>query len=200
MEDNYRPNSNKYKAEQAAKSEDKKKIGKVIQGTAKTKKKGGFSAFINSFVCDDPSKIRTYLISDVIVPTVKDAILETVRMFLNGGEPSRKSRIRTDRISYGEYYRQRGIEPPRQKESLRPTYSYDDIYLDSRAEAEEVLSRMGDVIEEYDMVSVGDLFEMVGIQGDYTDQKYGWTTISTARVERTRDGYRLDLPKARPLN
>jgi hypothetical protein len=41
---------------------------------------------------------------------------------------------------------------------------------------------------------------LVGITGNYTDNKYGWTDIRSASVNRTRDGYALKLPKALPLN
>jgi len=51
------------------------------------------------------------------------------------------------------------------------------------------------------MVSVADLYELVGIQGSYTDNKYGWTkNIRNASVVRVRDGYLLKLPKALPFD
>jgi hypothetical protein len=197
----FTPNSHKYKAEQAAKAEEKKKITKVIQGTAKTKKKSGFSMFIESFTNNDLPDVKTYLISDLLVPTIKDAIINTVTMLLTGQRSTRKSKLNVDRVSYRDFYKSRYDDSPRSKESsARVNYSYDDIILDSRIEAEEVYSHMNDVIDEYDMISVGDLLDMVGLPSDYTDQKYGWTNISSARVERVRDGWRLDLPKAKPLN
>jgi hypothetical protein len=200
-EQQHRPNSNKFKAEQAAKQE-KKKIDKVIQNGAKTKKKSGFSLFADSFVNKDLPDVKTYLITDVIVPTIKDTIINIVTMALTGRKATSKSRLNVDRVSYREYSRpyQGSTSLTRSETPARLAYSYDDIILDDRRDAEEVLSHMNDVIDEYDAVTVGDLFDMVGISSDYTDNKYGWTNISSARVERTRDGWRLDLPKAKPLN
>ena len=77
---------------------------------------------------------------------------------------------------------------------------YDDIVLDKRDEAEDVLSRMDELISTYGMASVADLYELVGVTGNYTDNKYGWTDIRSASAIRVRDGYLLKLPKALPLN
>ena len=33
----------------------------------------------------------------------------------------------------------------------------------------------------------------------HTDVKYGWTSLSTARVEECREGYYLSLPRPKPL-
>ena len=61
---------------------------------------------------------------------------------------------------------------------------------------------MEDLLDQYKLVSVADLYDLVGISGDYTDNKYGWTNLRNARVERLRyeDGYILKLPKALPLD
>ena len=75
----------------------------------------------------------------------------------------------------------------------------DDIILESRVEAEDVISRMKEIIETYGFVRVTDLYYLVGITGDYTDNKYGWTNIRDAEPVRVRDGYMLKLPKAVPL-
>ena len=59
---------------------------------------------------------------------------------------------------------------------------------------------MDELIDRYEVVSVADLYELVGITGNYTDNKYGWTNIRNAEVVRVRDGYVLKLPKATPIN
>ena len=43
--------------------------------------------------------------------------------------------------------------------------------------------------------SVADLYGLVGIDSEYTDNKYGWTNLSSASIKATRDGYILDLPR-----
>ena len=66
--------------------------------------------------------------------------------------------------------------------------------------AEDVLERMDELIATYQVVSVADFYDLVGVSGNYTDNKYGWTDIRNASVIRVRDGYMIKLPKALPLN
>ena len=75
----------------------------------------------------------------------------------------------------------------------------DDIILESRAEAEDVISSMEKIIETYGFVRVADLYDLVGITCNYTDNNYGWTNIRSAESVKVRDGYMLKLPKAEPL-
>ena len=49
-------------------------------------------------------------------------------------------------------------------------------------------------------VTVADLYDLVGISSDYTDRKYGWTDLATAKPIRVRGGYLLDLPRAKLLD
>ena len=59
---------------------------------------------------------------------------------------------------------------------------------------------MDELIKEYGQVAVADLYDLVGITGSYTDNKYGWTNLRNAEAIRDRDGYLLRLPKALPLS
>ena len=70
-----------------------------------------------------------------------------------------------------------------------------DIVLDNRGEAEEILSQLVDLTIDYGAASVSDLYYMVGIASNHTDQKWGWKDLSSAYVARVRDGYMLKLPK-----
>ena len=82
----------------------------------------------------------------------------------------------------------------------RSVFDYDDIIFEKRGEAEDVLSRMDELISTYHMASVADLFEFAGLTGPYTGNRYGWTDIRSASVVRTKDGYMLKLPRALPLD
>lgn len=176
--------------------EEKKKIEKVITGSVKTKKKSGMSKLFKNIVSDDARDIKTYLMGDIIVPTIKKTISDTVDMILFGGSKRNKSSV--SRVSYRSFY-----DEPRTRDvrdsALAIGYSYDDIILSSRGDAEEVLSQLNDMIDTYSIASVADLFDLVGITGNYTDNKYGWTNLRNADVIRTRDGYMLKLPRPCPI-
>ena len=66
---------------------------------------------------------------------------------------------------------------------------------------EEVLDKMFELLDTYQFVSVADLYDLVGVTGNYTDNKYGWTNLRGAEPVRMRDGgYALKLPKAYPID
>ena len=196
----YESNSHKSK-EGRLKAGSEKKIEKVITGSAKPKKKNGLQKLTNVFVPQDVDDVKAYVFEDIIVPAIKDIILDAVKAFLGTNGRSGKNTA-ASKISYGGYYERDNDRKRDYGSSLTRTagYSYDNIILDRRGEAEEVLLRMDELIDTYGLVSVADLYDLVGVTGNYTDNKYGWTDIHSASVARVRDGYLIKLPKALPLN
>lgn len=69
-----------------------------------------------------------------------------------------------------------------------------DIVLASRSDAEEVLTQLRALLNDYGFVTVSDLYDLVGITSKITDNKYGWTDLKTAVIKGVRTGYLLDLP------
>ena len=201
--ENYKPNSHKSKEENKALPDEREKLEKVIKGTAKTKK-NEMRKLRDVFISEDVKSVKSYILMDVLVPAIKDAIEDIVtngiRMVLRGETSARKSSS-ASKISYNRIYDSK-INNDRFARDSSPSlrYSYDDIILDSRGEAEDVITRMEEIIEEYGFVRVADLYDLVGITGDYTDNKYGCTSIRSAEPVRVRNGYMLRLPRAVPLN
>ena len=141
MKTNYQSNSKKSKINTV---EDKNKVDKIVKGKVKTKKKNSILA---SFINDDLQDIKKYIVEDVLIPTIKKTITDVVKnsidMFFYG-EVSRSNRSNSSRISYSSYY-DRDREP--RSRSRRNSLLIDDIVLESRAEAEEVLDRLDEMIE-----------------------------------------------------
>lgn len=194
----YKSNSHKSKDE-----EKKKEIAKVVTGEVKTKKKNEVQKFADTFISEDIANVKSYILMDVLVPALKKAISDVVTNGIDMilyGEPGRTKKSTTaSKVSYRSYY-DRTSDRDDYISSRRRGFEYEDIILETRGEAEEVLMRMDELIDTYGIVSVGDLYDLVGIQGDYTVNKYGWTNIRNAQVIRVRDGYMIKLPKALPLN
>ena len=199
----YKSNSHKSKENQKG-SIPEKKVEKVIAGTAKSKKKSEIRKFTDVFISEDVNNVKSYILLEVLVPAIKKAISDIVTngidMILYGETGKTKSNSTASKISYRSYYD--GGNGRRDYSTVRTKtgYNYDDIILDNRGEAEDVLLRMDELISTYGLVSVADLYDLVGVTGNYTDNKYGWTDIRSASVIRVRDGYMLKLPKALPLN
>ena len=194
----YRPNSHSYKARQEV--AEKKKVEKVIKGKARVKE-NKLRKFTDAFISEDARDLKTNFVMDFVVPTIKDVGFELIKtIFFGRKDKIRASRSPLDTISYNRFYQDTRERDRRPTESLRPRHSHNDIVLESRGEGEAVLAQMSALIDEYDVVTIADLYDMIGVTGNHTDNNYGWYDISNASVERTRDGYVLDLPKARPLD
>lgn len=202
--DNYKPNSHKYKAEQKELAE-RKKVEKVVKGKVKTKKKGELQKVAGAFISEDATNVKSYLLFDVLIPAAKDALADIINkgtdMILYGGESSHKKKSTSaSKISYARYYDRKDDRPSYYGNRTRSGYGFEDVILESRGEAEEVLTRMDELIETYGSATVADLYDLVGITCNYTDNKYGWTNLRNAEPIRVRDGYMLKMPKALPID
>lgn len=202
----YRHNSHKSKETQKeGAAPPDKKVEKVISGSAKPKKKGEMQKFADVFISEDVGNVKSYILMDVLVPAIKKAISDIVTngidMILYGETGRTRKGSSGTKVSYGKYYDR---EPDRRRERSVPSrsgYDYDDIIFETRGDAEKVLDSMNDIISQYGVVSVLDLYDLADVSTDnYAANKYGWTDISGCKAIRVRDGYILKLPRALPLN
>lgn len=195
--------SNSHRSRELQAKEREKKVEKVVTGKVITKKKSGIRKFADEFISDDAKNVKSYVFGEVLIPAIKKAISDIVTdgidMILYGEARRGGKRSTADRVSYRNYY-DGGRSSSREDRGYSSRRSYDDIILDSRGEAEEVLARMDELMDMYGLVRVADLYDLVGITGDYTDNKYGWTNIRNAEVVRVREGYAIKMPRAIPID
>ena len=117
------------------------------------------------------------------------------------GEPGHTKKSSTNsRVSYGRYYEKKDERTSYGSTRTKSGYDYDNIILDNRGEAQRVLDALDDIIAEYTVASVADLYDLVGIDGNYMDNKYGWTDLRAAKILRVSEGYLIKLPKALPID
>lgn len=181
------------------------KVSKVVNGAVKTKKKNKFA---DTIISEDAAKVKDYIFMDVLIPAFKKAVSDVIKngidMILYGeADRSRSKNTNVGRVSYGKYYESGRDSRDYSRSSsynTRNNYSYDDIILENRGEAEAVLSQMDEIIAAYGFVRVADLYEMVGITGSHTDNNYGWTDIRSAQAIRVKDGFLLKLPRAMAID
>ena len=196
----YKPNSHRYKEQQKAAAESERKVEKVVTGQVRTRKKSEVAKLADVFISEDVHNVKSYILMDVLVPTIKKAIVDIVTdgvnmMFFGGAAGKRSSR--ESKVSYRNYYDSRDNN---YRERSGSRFDFDDIEFDNRGEAEAVLDQMSDMIDRYGIVTVAAMYDMADRSHPFTANKYGWTSISTARVVPTRDGwYVIKLPKAMPI-
>lgn len=197
---NYPGNSKKPKQE----APEKAPVEKVITGEVR-RKQGLLRKVFGDFIADDSSTVIGYVVTEVLVPAAKNAISDAVsqgieRMLFGDAKP----RSGGNRPSYTSYSTR--FTSPRQTEQrpslsrqARATHDFSDIILASRSDAEEVLDRLRDLISQYEVATVNDLYDLVGLTGEFTDDKWGWTDLRTASVRVVRGGYLLNLPRTQSI-
>lgn len=206
MDMDYKPNSHKAKASENSLAE--KKVEKVISGTAKVRKKTGARKVADAFISEDAANVKSYIVMDVIIPAIKDILANVVKdsidMILFGGTNHRRNssgrKTNAEYVAYNRFSDRRDDRRYESRSTIASRYNFDDIILESKAEADEVLERMEEVLDTYGMVSVADLCDLIGISCEHTDNKYGWTSLRNARVVRLRSNeYVLELPRVTSL-
>lgn len=183
------------------------KLEKVIDGSAIVKKKSAFTKFKETFTGDDARSVGQYVFFDLVVPQIKSTLSDVVsqgfeRLLFGdnsrGGRTYRNSRDR----SYTPYNRMyRGSDADREERRPREisnrgraNHSFEEIILESRNEAEQVLDALTERIRAYDIATVSDLYDAIGQSWTYQDSMWGWKSLSDSRVIRVREGHSLDLP------
>jgi hypothetical protein len=193
----YPSNSKKAQAE----GEEKPKVEKVVEGTVVQRKKGLGAKFREAFMVEDSGSVLVYIVQEVLVPAAKNTILEVFSQGLERslyGETRRQSQTRPG--GYTAYHRARepysagGRELSRQ---ARATHDFRDVILTTRGDAEEVIDSLKELADRYNCASVQDLYDLVGVTGEYTDNKWGWYAedFRRAGVRPVRGGYLLELPR-----
>lgn len=211
--DNYPGNSNKAKAP-AEETPEPKKIEQVVASGGVSRRKTPLGRRLaETFIGGDARTVGGYVVLEVLVPAARDMIADAFtqgieRMIYGevksssrriGGRPSgQNGYVSYNRIAQSNNRPKSGLDEFRRREPdrrSRANHDFDEIIIATRAEAEAVITRLYDILEQYDVATVGDLYELVGITPSYTDAKWGWAQLAGAGVVRVRDGYLLDLPK-----
>ena len=203
--DELKPKALEYsKTNKASKSDDvpKKKLESVVSGPVKTKKKGELQKLADVFISEDINNVKAHLLEDIVIPTIKKAIVDLVSdgiSILFYGNSGRSKASNASKVSYSGYYKtSQNSNRPEKKE--RNTLEYNNIIVSSRGEAEEIFVCLEELISQYGFASVADLYELVDKTAPYTASNYGWTDISSAGVKPVREGYLLCFPKIAPID
>jgi len=193
--------------------ESKKEMKTVVD--LSSRKPSAFQTFVNSFIKTDAKTFREWMWDDVIVPGVKGFILDSLsKIFFENDRytSSRDPRRRSDREDYTRfskyaYKSDREKEREREKRKARTSSSsipdYRELPPMTPEEAADVIQSMRNALEDYNNVTVGAFYTLVGYKSmDPIDENYGWTkeSFKTATTTRAPHGMvYLDIPDAEPL-
>lgn len=206
-----KPNSYKYKDEQMRYNEQQEtrdKITPVVKkdGIVSTKKPLS-QKFAETFMSEDTDDIKSYILMDVIIPGIKNAVLEVLEMaFFGTVSGKRKNSRKEERTDYRSYYGdsnvvRRDSRRERDRRSKRDDrLDYRNIVLLNREDAEEVIDQLHKRIKKYGAVSIAELFDLIDEPSNERDNDWGWKDERDIRLRRVSRGYLIDVVEAEYLD
>lgn len=209
------PSNSKTDKDAAPKSDkNDKKIKPVVTGPVKQRKKPLTQRLAETFTGDDAQSVGEYILFDVFVPAAKsmlaDAASQGAERLLFGEVRRARPSSSPFRPGYTNYTRSSSPAPvdrrgfsdaasrsdrPDISRRSRANHDFREVILNTRIEAEEVIEAMTLTLEQYSVVTVSDFYDIIGITGNFTDEKYGWFDLRGAEVRQIREGYLVSLPK-----
>lgn len=188
---------------------EEKKIDQVVTGEVIRRKRSPFARLTQNFVTEDSGSVIEYLLVEVLVPAAKSLVYDIFTQGLERklyGEARPKSPNQRGYTNYAAKthssatvrYSPGGTVTPLNR-MQRVNHDFSEIILEKRSDAEDVLDRLRDLIGDYGMATVSDFYDLVGLTGEFTDDKWGWRDLRNARIHPTRDGYTLRFPKTMPI-
>lgn len=190
--------------------EEEKRTEKIIKGTVAVRKKSLGRKFAEVFLGDNLKNVGQNIVKNVIVPTIKITIDDVLggglhmllwgdtnfrrggysqsgsRYYLGGGNNS--SSYTTGNSLYANT--NRSVTPVNDSRSVQ------EVIFHARADAEDVLSHMYELLEEFGAVRVMDFYESVGYSSnDFTNNYWGWKDLRGSDIRPTRDGFVIIFPR-----
>lgn len=204
-------NSQVVRKPEAEKEEPKaEKLEKIVKGKVTRRKKPLGKKFAEVFF-SGASSVWDYVLHEVLIPAAKDTLTDVViqgidRAVHGDGSPRRGRSSRpsgpSGYVSYNRFSQvPRREEPRTMSRRARAVHDFEEIILDSRQEAQEVLDELVDRAIKYEQTTLSDLYDLVGMRSTFADERWGWRDLRGARIQRLSGGqYLLDLPKTEALD
>lgn len=189
---------------------EKPQVQRITRTQAVQKKKGLGKRFSETFMGGDARNVGSYVTFDVLLPALRDMVADTVtmgieRMVYGESRPRGRGGFRSNVTPINTPYNRMsgGLRPDPREPSMsrrsRATHNFDDIVIDTRIEAEEVVDHLFNLVQKYEQATVANLYDLVGITPAYTDNKWGWTDLTGTDIRRIREGYLIKLPQPETL-
>lgn len=77
---------------------------------------------------------------------------------------------------------------------IRTSNTIPDYLLDDRNMALDIIERLRDHVNSYNYVSVGEYYDLIGVESQWTDRNYGWTNLSSISISPYNGGYIINFP------
>jgi hypothetical protein len=185
----------------------KKNITPVVSGVVQVKRPAT-RRFMDFVFQESPKELTKRVGRDVIAPRFKAGIEEALNSFIAGmmwgdganrpisnvvrGTVLRGGGVNYSAVSQGP---QSLMQARQANETRSSSGNYQDLIMPTQQTAELVLANMYELLNQYRVVAVADLYELAEITPAPSDNSYGWTSFDGARIRSVGNGYVLELPR-----
>lgn len=163
-------------------SNERPKVEQVTTAKVVSPKKSFWSDVLKPFIFDTVLPIVQPLFKEG-VRAIGDAIMDAV---LNDARPQPQQRSNTPYHSYS-----RSTTTARKPVGNNRVAN---IVLTERREVSNIIDKLQDIIDQYEVATVADLYSLVGLPSKYVDNDWGWSDIGSPRTVRVDGGFQIVLP------
>ncbi len=169
--------------------------------TGKEKKKTLADRISENFMLAKKGNIKERFLWEWLIPGIESAVVDWIHILLMGDRQGsryfsrRRSRSRDGDVDYTKpWYEGASSEERSPKPSMQP-----EIFYESREEADAILVRMNEYLDDYGRVSVKDLYFLSNLPTNSAMYNIGWTDLEEADVIKVPEGYLLKMPKVKTI-
>jgi len=195
--------------------DEKPRVEKVVKGPVIQKKKPIGERIRGIFARGEFKQAISFVTVDVMIPAIRDLVVDAtskgIERLVYGDTRPRRARghgaATTTLVSYNDPVNRYSAsqhpamlpkQPPRGGLPSR-SRAQGDILLVDKDDAQATLDMLCTLVEQYEVASVADLNDMLGLPATYVDNSWGWTNLAGSRIVQTREGYLLQLPPIEQL-
>ena len=186
----------------------------VKKGTVIQKKPNIFKRTARSMVADDVQNVGDFVVTDILVPALRNLLYDVIvggagrtifgtaaarRPGMNPGLFGTAQNLKTAYHNASNPAASTAPAPQGMSKQAQARFDFSEISLTDHSEALYIIELLKQRVGEYGTASVADLYDLLGHTGAFTDQNWGWTDLTNARVHQNRNGFVLDLPHPVPL-
>lgn len=217
---NNKPSVSIAKTPQSTPPAQRPKVEPVVKNKVHTKKRTAKTIMQAIFVPQDVESVRDYIIFDIVIPKAKTVVADLGNSILNAilfgdAGPARTTPFGqgsgVQRVSYNSYSSTRqpsqgnvnySTSSRRYAQSTQQNRAiFEDVIFASKPDADAVLAKLNEMIDMYGVVSVNDAYDACDLSAPYTYNNYGWTSLTSAYVDRDRHGqWVIHFPLALPID
>jgi hypothetical protein len=213
----YMGNSQKGKT---SKEEPKRELTKVVKGDVVQIKEPLGRRFKKVFFGGDAKSAALYVRDEVFLPALRNLVTDAISNGMDRliyGESMHKRRRSSTPETRIQYNNPRYSNPiytdPRERERSystpdsrpadrwrRKTRNMDNVRVHSREEAESICEELIGWVEQYRVVTLVELNDLLGLPSSYVDAKWGWTDLRNMEYRQVREGYLISFPPLEDLS